>query len=296
VERLDTKDRYPDYSSLAEDIATSIFPAPTTMSSSPGAYGQGVNDANQTVTLANSVVGLVGGVVSSQWRRRSGIQSLREKFGEWASEAQDANHRWLRPVLRTKAFEDHLVNTNGYMQPSGKCTSSFAWAHLLYALDIKPGAGVLEWRLPTDGVDPIESGRMSLDIDGAVLCHIINLYRIYHEAAPRGFTKGDSDASFEFPFGKLSVRKEDSGKREFCVQFFPGTAQELSSIRQPFVFPLQFRQRHAIFGKETVVTQYFNAIHYGNSDTAALLLSPTEPLQKRTRSLLSALQKLNESN
>ena len=77
-----------------------------------------------------------------------------------------------------------MIRHNGHFKPNGTCGSTFGWAHLLYALDIRPGQGILRWRVPTSGKGTIESGSMALEIDGAILSHIINLYRIYHRPGP----------------------------------------------------------------------------------------------------------------
>ena len=212
-------------------------------------YGRGFGDARDTVGLIGAIVDMVGRPISSSWRRQSALHTYRNRLGEWHQEAVDTNGSWLRPVLRHAAFEKHLIKNNGYFKPSGICQSSFAWAHLLYALDIRPGAGVLAWRLPPNSHNPLDTGQVSLDIDGQVLCHIINLYRVYLEPAPNTFSRDPSDGlrletgeviisypddmSCDFPFGTISVRKDQD---RFVARFTPGTTQELSTTRIPFTY------------------------------------------------------------
>jgi hypothetical protein len=220
------------------------------------------------------------------------VQALREKLGEWAKEAVDANGRWLQPVLRNRAFEDHLVKENGFFKPSGSCESTFAWAHLLYALDIRPGRGVLAWRVPTDGIDPADSGQIPLDIDGQALCHIVNLYREYTSSAPNELSRASSGSVCRLPFGTLSTHKDES---KFIVSFQSGTPEELCAPRVPFSCSVWLHPaEHLRFEQEVVVARYYNAIHHGVSDTRAVLPNPTCSLIERTRGLVQSVRFLGQ--
>lgn len=220
------------------------------------------------------------------------MQALRERLGEWAQEAVDANGRWLRPVLRNRAFEDHLVKENGFFKPSGSCESTFAWAHLLYALDIRPGRGVLAWRVPTDGINPADSGQISLDIDGQALCHIVNLYREYSSSAPNELSRASPGSVCRLPFGTLSIHKDES---KFIVSFQSGTPEELCAPRVPFTCSVwRHPAKHLRFEQEVVVARYYNAIHHGVSDTRAVLPKPTCSLIERTRGLVDSVRFLDQ--
>jgi hypothetical protein len=220
------------------------------------------------------------------------VQALRERLGEWAQEAVDANGRWLQPVLRNRAFEDHLVKENGFFKPSGSCESTFAWAHLLYALDIRPGRGVLAWRVPTDGINPADFGQISLDIDGQALCHIVNLYREYTSSAPNELSRASPGSVCRLPFGTLSIHKDES---KFIVSFQSGTPEELCAPRVPFSCSVQrYPVKHLRFEQEVVVAKYYNAIHHGVSDTRAVLPNPTCSLIERTRGLADSVRFLGQ--
>jgi hypothetical protein len=263
------------------------------MASQPVTYGSVIGDGQQTVTLAGAVVELVGRPISGLWRRRSAVQELREKLGEWAKEAVDANGRWLQPVLRYTAFEDHLINKNGYFEPSGECKASFGWAHLLYALDIRPGGEVLAWRLLTDGSDAAASCQISLDIDGKALCHIINLYRIYRSSTPSVFAQ--DHPIIQLPFGTISIQNKET---DVVALFKPGTPKELSAIRLPFSYHVRHfpgTQMQLPFDQDTILTRYFNAIDHGISDTTAVLPLPSDSLVERVRALTRGLQLIRGS-
>ncbi|MCJ1333443.1 hypothetical protein MMC10_010142 [Thelotrema lepadinum] len=257
-------------------------------------YGQVVSDGQQTVTFAGAVVNLLGRPVSSLWQKRTNAQKLRDKLGEWAPEAQDAKGHWLKPVLRTKAFEDHLTKYDGRFTPSGTFTSCFAWAQLLYALDIGPGRGVLAWRLPADDINPTDTGQIGLDMDGKVLCHIINLYRTYDDPAPTDFSRDDSKLFCYLPFGKLSIEKKPS---QVKVVFESGTVKEISAPRQPFSVDEYLKPRLRLrFEDGAVITRYYNAMHHNVSDMELLLPKAEDPLKTRVHALLSSIDLLEEAD
>lgn len=254
-----------------------------------------ISDGQQTVTLASAIVELVGRPLSSIWRKQSTAQAFKQKLGEWADEAIDDKGRWLQPVLRTRAFEGHLVRENGYFQPTGRCESSFAWAQLLFALNIRPKGGVLAWRLPPREIDPAVSSDISLEVDGEVMCHIINLYRLYNDGAPQDFSR-DILGHCCFPFGRLSL---DQSGNKFVATFVPGTNDDLSSQRVPFSYYEPFLAgTHLRFEEETLVANYFNAIHHQISDSAAIrdLPDPKDPMKKRAKYFVWSMEMLRSKH
>ncbi|KAJ5526963.1 hypothetical protein N7513_011122 [Penicillium frequentans] len=249
-------------------------------------YAQVISDGQQTVTLTGAIVELVGRPLSSIWRKRSATQAFKEKLGEWADEAVDRKGRCLQPVLRSRALEDHLVRENGYFQPTGQCDSSFAWAQLLYALNIRPGGGVIAWRLPPKGINPAVAGDVALEVDGAAMCHIINIFRLYKKSAPEDFNR------CSFPFGRLSI---DQNGAKFTATFEPGTQDDLREQRVPFSYRCwAIPGSYLLIDKEVVVANYFNAIHYDISDAAEIggLPNPNQPMKDRASFLLRALELL----
>lgn len=252
-------------------------------------YAQVISDGQQTVTLTGAVVELVGRPISSIWQKRNATQAFKEKLGEWADEAVDRKGRWLQPVLRSRAFEDHLVRENGYFQPTGQCDSSFAWAQLLYALNIRPGGGVIAWRLPPKVINPAVAEDVVLEVDGAAMCHIINIFRLYETSAPEDYSR------CSFPFGRLLI---DQNGAKFTATFEPGTQDDLREKRVPFSYRAWgIPGSYLLIDKEVVVANYFNAIHYHISDAAGIggLPNPNQPMKDRATFLLRALKLLKSS-
>lgn len=175
------------------------------------------------------------------------IDRYREKLGERADEAVDHNGRWLQPVLHTKPLENHLDSEQGCPKPADSYRCSLAWGRLLYALDIRPGAGVLEWRLPPRDIDPsLEAA--TLLIDGIAMCHILNLFRLYKEPAPANFSPvrhtvvesyDGPDNRCTFPFGTLRIDDEPLGRSrdiDFVATFEPWSQVDLKQERCPFSY------------------------------------------------------------
>jgi hypothetical protein len=113
------------------------------MADQKDSYGRVIDDGRQTLSFAGAALDLVERTPSSALRKRSAVQALRDKLGEWADEAVDKQGRWLRPLLAAKLLEEHIISKDGRFTPSGVCQSSLGWTQLLYALDIRPGRGIL---------------------------------------------------------------------------------------------------------------------------------------------------------
>ncbi|KAF3065201.1 hypothetical protein GL218_01081 [Daldinia childiae] len=186
------------------------------MSDQPrSSYAGVIADAQQTVTLTETIISLVGNYVSTTYKNKRATEEFRERLGEWADEAldPDRNGKWRQPCLRIEKFEKHMIQHDGQFKPSGKCTSSFAWAQLLYALDIRPGNNIVEWKtISITAPDPVESGQISLEVDGSVLCHIVNLFRYYSDPDPNEFER--PLARVDLGFGKLVVKPENNEVEE----------------------------------------------------------------------------------
>lgn len=158
-------------------------------------YNEAIGNGHQTVNLVSAIVELVGQPLSSAWTRRQARAALRSGLGEWAEEAFDSDNNCQQPVLQEEAFVTHLIENQATFRPSGSCNATFAWAKLLYSLDIRPGSNIIEWQPLGTDADPNESGNtIELELEGPVLCHIANLYQIYDR-----------------PYGASLLQLEDQG-------------------------------------------------------------------------------------
>ncbi|KAE8454272.1 hypothetical protein EG329_005197 [Mollisiaceae sp. DMI_Dod_QoI] len=260
------------------------------MSDAPtDSYQAGVNNAKGTWELVKDFVTFVSPSVASAAGKRKAVQSLNDRIGEWAEEAKDKDGRWQQPILTRNALEAHLLLEKGTVQPGGECKASFAWAKLLYALNIRPGKKTLEWRTSSPENDPATTGTISLAIEGEALCDIINLYQRYIASSI------GRKNEYRFSFGILE-RKDESR----FVTFEGFSSGALKSVHRPFQFDFQDEDgRHEgnlKIQEGTVIESYRNALDIGGSDRAIRLENGKKPLQDRARSLLHALELLDEGD
>ena len=101
-------------------------------------------------------------------------------LGEWATAAyEDKDHsRCLSPVLPSnETFLDFVSADDGILTPQGSCTAKASWASFLHALAIGTRPGMLEWKPQLRLPKLEERPTITLEITGAMLGHIVNLYR-----------------------------------------------------------------------------------------------------------------------
>ncbi|OAQ63060.1 PFS domain-containing protein [Pochonia chlamydosporia 170] len=257
--------------------------------------------------------GSPSGVLPNTGSRPLMAAEYRAKLGEWAAEAMDSHGRWLQPILGTNALEEHLLREEGRPKPSRLCESSLAWAQLLYALNVRPGMGVLAWKLPPKEIDPsVEAVR--LQVDGPAMCHIVNLFRIYREPSPMDFSPGGSigsqyltwaETTCDFPFGTIRVDLQamhpELPDKVKTVAFEPGSLQDLEQQRLPFShksYPCGYylQETHLKFKSSTLMPKYFDAVYSQGfvADTASIgpLPGPGSPLLERAQYYLQSTKLL----
>lgn len=289
--------------------------------SSPVTYGQVIANGQSTMTLAASIFTYVSQPIANYLSDVASRAEFRRRLGDWASEAIDKDGRWLQPVLRTAALRDHLIQESACPLPPGRCTSSYGWAQLLYALNICPGMDIVSWRLPTKPLQP-GTNEISLVIDGEALCHIINLFRSYDNPTPLNFsynrmagaassrTRDVVDPHLRrgynsciFPFGTLQVdRQWSSQPRDMKIRatFEPGSQQDLSRKKVPFaehysdgeVLRMKFEVPPAVF-----MAKYFagmkNLTPITDDRSIGLVPSHQAPLSERAQYFLKSIQLLS---
>ena len=101
-------------------------------------------------------------------------------LGEWATAAyEDKDHsRCLSPVLPSnETFLDFVSADDGILAPQGSCAAKASWASFLHALAIGTQPAMLEWKPQLRLPKLEEQPAIALEITGAMLGHIVNLYR-----------------------------------------------------------------------------------------------------------------------
>jgi hypothetical protein len=255
-----------------------------------------IGNLQQLTSAVGALLRLLGAPFTAVWNWISVRRQLRAKLGEWSSEAA-RNGRWQQPVLGREAFEQHLRNTNGHFNPTGNTTSTFAWAHLLYALDIRPGSLVLQWEPLRDNFDPLKTGQLPLKIEGPVLCHILNMYRLYSDPSPQDFGEEETGSDFTLPFGTLRVSK-DAGA--LVATFKQRNPEALKSPKEPFTYDSVYvpdgpRGPHLQFPSEQVVETYLLTLNTGISDQSCTWPDRRASFAERINGLVRNLKRLREN-
>src|SRR5579859_4237108 len=125
--------------------------------------------------------------------------ALKRTLGEWAN---DRDKEDSTPVLREEKFLPYLLMHDGILPPKNPIKAKSGWAYFLSALGISPGMELVTWRPSTNSNTP----RIDLEVDGAVLGHVINLFWI-NKRYVRNHTlleKAETLRCTDLGFGKLS--------------------------------------------------------------------------------------------
>ncbi|TRX91456.1 hypothetical protein FHL15_007680 [Xylaria flabelliformis] len=275
-------------------------------------YSEVIGNRQQTVDLASSIIQLVGQPLNAALARRNAHIALRKGLGEWAGEAFDENNQCQQPVPREDAFVTHLIENQARFHPSGSCKATFAWAKLLYSLDIRPGCNIVEWQPLGTDADPSKSGTIELALEGPVLCHVINLYQIYDR--PHGVplqNLHNRGVTWPFPFGALTIYLEHNGRQgsiageitepgSWTAAFKPYSDKALSAPRQPFLTAFRGRikwsGRPLAFEANSIAIKYVSTVkHSMCSDGVLGLPDPKDTIQTRCLSLYKCLETLAPS-
>lgn len=247
-------------------------------------YSSVVSDANQTVSLVGSVLQL-GREYGDSWsKRRRDSKLLQERVGHWAVETYDSEKRLKSPVLDHQKFERWLEETDCCMVPQGPCSSTASWSYLLYALGVQPGQNIIQWRPHQSSPDAVDD--FSMQMEGASLVHIINLYS-RTDTMKTVTDKLENWLECELSFGRIRwTHKEGSVK----VHFISGPEERLRSARLPF------SDRHddafsRVWENGTIWMSYLNALAHTVSNPKFALPTPDQPLKVRLRGLLKYVKK-----
>lgn len=201
-----------------------------------GLPSQILGDAQQAVDLVAGVYKLVRPAWLKKTKKKDHRASLKSSLGLWFYQAFD-DGKCRIPVLDSERFEMHLRQTNGVLEPRGKCSGESPWVYLLHALAIHPGIrpedDVLDWK-PAEGAScDMRGTAIALDVRGRAFCHLINLYRV---AAPEHLTtkingKEEECMRCQLSFGRLTWTKPDAG--DAFATFEPDTMRKLGMPKYP---------------------------------------------------------------
>ncbi|KXH30653.1 hypothetical protein CSAL01_10638 [Colletotrichum salicis] len=223
------------------------------------------SDVSKVESGISQTLGLVGALTTEQAQKRS--------LGFWKVEALDEHHGQCRiPVLRIEEFMSYMIDVDGsipiserqkgkgaskgdqwpklslnpWSTPSQSSSPSYdiasagtsCWAYFLYSLGIRPNMNLIQWRPQVDQPANSTNGGIQLEIDGSVLCHIINLYSIVPYAHGRPRVRHAQQLPdrrrimrCDFDFGQLDWHYVDD---EVRACFSPGSEFDIASAKQAF--------------------------------------------------------------
>jgi hypothetical protein len=182
------------------------------------------------------------------------------------------------PVLNLTAFEDYLVRENALFTPDGTCAADSSWARLLHALGIRPGMEVLDWR-PREDSDAGAAPGVVMLLDGAVFCHIVNLFGEEPDPFGRRHVHTKSNGGYSLEFGSLLVWRKAA---QIYADFSLLSKSWLSAKRKPL------GRVGAKMESGVLAIAYLNAWRYGVSNSELSWPDPNSTADAdRMRKLLS---------
>jgi hypothetical protein len=277
------------------------------------------NDIVQTISLADTIITLIREPIALVYKNVTKAQQLKRSLGLWQEEALDDTGQCRIPVLPLKGFEEHLVRTDGAVPAVTSASGSdrrariswgswwaqnpnssprlelpsagtACWAYFLFALGIRPGMDVVAWRPSTDGFINTQNGGIEMEVEGSVLCHIINLFSVTLNPEPwtRAWAENLPDRRRErhcdFPFGRLVWTTAGD---QIHAHFTPGLESELASAKQPFGV------HGTLMDRGTIMASYLTALLHGVSDSKYRLAPPNAALPERISRLTTCFDMLS---
>jgi hypothetical protein len=210
---------------------------------------------------------------------------LKAYMGEWYNHIMVNDTLAWRPVLKATAFESYLHDNDATLTPLGACQATADWAALLYALGITPTTSATYMEHGTSIHEQVVSfepvtfyategyARGFLEVPGAVICHLINLYGSFDRR--HRVTTNFGTFQWSFPTPRVS-----------SMRFIQADEAALRLARTP--------RGANQFDRWTLVPKYMLTIHgcHGCSDSTLGLPSSDSDLIERVKALRSTITKI----
>jgi hypothetical protein len=238
-------------------------------------------DILQTITLGNTVVTLIKEPVTLLYNNIQKKQALKRSLGIWQKEAYEHGELHI-PQLCQEKFETYLNQHVGILQATGEYQAGASWGYLLYGLGVHPGMRTIKWRPVLSESIFTQNGGIEMEMDGAVLCHILNLYRTEIDwnsfrSSSYSYQKIEELGQCRLSFGTLAWAENGD---HVHARFEPGSLTTLREQKQPFAAVGRRMEPY------THMIAYFNALQHGVSDPSFHLPHHSAPLPDRSRQLV----------
>ncbi|KAJ9160544.1 hypothetical protein NKR19_g3156 [Coniochaeta hoffmannii] len=252
---------------------------------------ESVSTANQTLSLVQGVDQLFGNPISHAVQTRRRKAEKRAFLGEWHDFLYDSRaDMYYTPVLEKSRFWHYLTQTRGYLRPEGKCAATAGWAKLLYSLGITPKKSMVSRRLKTSSVFENHSTAVHLEVDGEVICHIINLYGKPESNRTVTVEGLKRDVEWTTILGVFALVRVGRGHgATWKVAYRPASDRSLEAVKVPFSGCLGgWTQLDA----DRILPMYELALDLGTSDATMAWPDKASRLKVRTEALFQNLSRL----
>ena len=252
---------------------------------------ESVSTANQTLSLVQGVDQLFGNPISHRVQTRRRKAEKRALLGEWHDFLYDSRaDMYHTPVLEKSRFWHYLTQTGAYLRPEGSCVATACWAKLLYSLGITPRKGLVSRRLKTSSTFENHSTPVHLELDGEIICHIINLYGKPDSNRTVTVEGLKRDVEWTTILGVFALARVGRGHgATWKVTYRPASDQLLQAVKVPFSGVLG---RWTHLDADRVLPMYELALDLGTSDATIAWPDKASRLSVRARALLPNLSRL----
>jgi hypothetical protein len=118
--------------------------------------------------------------------RRANASADASFYGAWDDVAAFDENRSRVPILAKDLFRLYMLEQDGHFKPNRQSKATAEWVNLVHALGIMPATKVLDsnkaerrvvdFRNPKEAELVLPKTQIKMDLDGEVLCHIVNLF------------------------------------------------------------------------------------------------------------------------
>jgi hypothetical protein len=252
---------------------------------------QGVASAYDFLWRAGTqITQAVGNTVSARRDRKSFVQAQKSYLGPWTDLAFYDENRNKRPVLKADRFRKYLEETDGKLKPNGPCLARAEWAQFVHALGIEPQKAVLTWKSPAPSSLGPPGPVTTIETDGEVLCHIVNLFG----ELPDNWGTIVIDASLH-KLASVNVSFAcitwTSLMESLSCTFRLDDDDQICKSRVPLGLVSELMEPNTL-----ILKHYYNAMYsiHGSSDSEYACSDPSRPLYERIQDLHLIWTKLEE--
>jgi hypothetical protein len=238
-------------------------------------------DILQTISLGGTIVTLVKEPIALLYSNIQKKQVLKRSLGLWQREAYEHGELHI-PQLCQDDFETYLNQHIGILEATGEYQAGASWGYLLYALGVRPGMNTVRWKPVLSASIFTQNGGIEMEIDGAVICHIMNLYRAetdWNSFKSRSYPykRAEDTEQCQLSFGYLAWTNRGD---QVHAHFKPGSLSTLREPKRPFGTVGRGMEPY------THMISYFNTLEYGVSNPRFRLPHHSAPIQERTKQLI----------